>query len=287
MSQTEMLLRYPVSEPHQPLPARSVDDAVDQPVPGQPGGAALQVQNVGKTYALDGSELRVLQDINLDIRQGEFISIVGASGCGKSTLLRLIAGLEAQYDGAIIYQGQRVSAPALDRGIVFQEHRLFPWMTVEENIALAFDATAVSPAERKQRVARQIDVVGLSGFEKAYPHQISGGMSQRVAISRALVLRPRLLLLDEPFGALDALTRLKLQQELQRLWERDGQTTILVTHDVEEAVFLGDRIVVMNARPGTIRRIVDVDLPRPRVRSAAAFQSIKENVLQDFAEIKD
>lgn len=247
---------------------------------------ALHIDRVGKTYALDGADLRVLEDINLSIEEGEFISIVGASGCGKSTLLRLIGGLDTEYDGAIVYQGHRINAPSLDCGIVFQEHRLFPWMTVEQNIALAFEATNTPRAERKARVAEQIHVVGLTGFESAYPHQISGGMSQRVAIARALVLRPKLLLLDEPFGALDALTRLKLQQELQRLWEHESLTTILVTHDVEEAVFLGDRIVVMDARPGRIRRIVPVPLARPRVRAAAAFQAIKEDVLGDFADGK-
>ena len=245
---------------------------------------ALHVEGVSKSYSLEKAALHVLDDINLNVAQGEFVSIVGASGCGKSTLLRLLAGLETSYDGAIVYQGERVVAPHLSRGIVFQEHRLLPWLTVEQNVALAFSATDIPTAERKQRVAEQIATVGLGGFEKAYPHQISGGMSQRVAIARALVVRPQLLLLDEPFGALDALTRLKLQQELQRLWERDGQTTILVTHDVEEAVFLGDRIVVMTSRPGRIRRIVPVPLPRPRVRSAAEFQRIKEDVMADFSD---
>jgi sulfonate transport system ATP-binding protein len=248
---------------------------------------ALTIDRVGKSYLLQKTTLKVLDRISLQVSQGEFVSIVGASGCGKSTLLRLIAGLESQYEGAIVYQGRRIQAPDLSRGIVFQEHRLLPWLTVADNIALAFAATDVPKEERRRRVAEQIDIVGLNGFEHAYPHQISGGMSQRVAIARALVLRPQLLLLDEPFGALDALTRLRMQQELQRLWERDGLTTILVTHDVEEAVFLGDRIVVMNSRPGTIRRIVDVPLPRPRVRSATEFQRIKEDVMADFADVAE
>lgn len=243
----------------------------------------LTIKNVEKSYQLSGESLQVLSGINLDIRAGEFISIVGASGCGKSTLLKLVAGLDTQYGGDIVYQGARIEGTDLSRGIVFQEHRLFPWLTVEGNIALAFSATDVPKAERKHRVQEQINLVGLSGFEKAYPHQISGGMSQRVAIARALALRPQLLLLDEPFAALDALTRLKLQQELQRLWEHEGLTTILVTHDVEEAVFLGDRVVVMQSHPGRIKRIVPVDLPRPRLRSTIEFQRIKEDVLTDFA----
>ncbi len=246
---------------------------------------ALHIEGLEKTYTLDGRSLRVLEDIDLDIRTGEFVSIVGASGCGKSTLLRLIVGLDAAYGGKLIYEGKPVTGTDLSRGIVFQEHRLFPWLTVTENIAIAFASTGVSKAERRRRVQDQIDLVGLRGFEKAYPHQISGGMSQRVAIARALVLRPRLLLLDEPFGALDALTRLTLQQELERLWEHEGLTTVLVTHDVEEAVFLGDRIVVMEARPGRIKRIVPVPLPRPRVRTSLEFQRIKADVLADFARI--
>nr|WP_294841342.1 ABC transporter ATP-binding protein [uncultured Methylotenera sp.] len=244
---------------------------------------SLLIQDVVKTYQLQNTALKVLDGINLEIIPGEFLSIVGTSGCGKSTLLRLIAGLDTHYDGSIIYQGNLVTGTDLSRGIVFQEHRLFPWMTVEENIALAFSATDVPNDERQLRVQQQIKVVGLTGFEKAYPHQISGGMSQRVAIARALVLKPKLLLLDEPFGALDALTRLKLQQELQRLWEQEGLTTILVTHDVEEAVFLGDRIVVMESHPGRIKRIVPVPLPRPRDRSSYLFQSIKTDVMSDFS----
>jgi len=244
---------------------------------------SLLIKNVSKSYKLNDASLN---NINLDIRPSEFLSIVGASGCGKSTLLRLIAGLDTSYSGSILYQGKTITGTDLSRGIVFQEHRLFPWLTVEENIALAFSATNVAKEERKQRVANQINVVGLNGFEKAYPHQISGGMSQRVAIARALVLRPKLLLLDEPFGALDALTRLKLQQELQRLWEHEGLTTILVTHDVEEAIFLGDRIVVMESHPGRIKRILPVPLERPRDRTSALFQSIKADVLADFAMVE-
>ena len=248
--------------------------------------ASLLIKDVSKSYQLHDASLNVLKGIHLKIKPGEFLSIVGASGCGKSTLLRLIAGLDTSYTGSIVYQGKAITSTDLSRGIVFQEHRLFPWLTVEENIALAFTATNVSKEERKLRVAKQISTVGLNGFEKAYPHQISGGMSQRVAIARALVLKPKLLLLDEPFGALDALTRLKLQQELQRLWEHEGLTTILVTHDVEEAVFLGDRIVVMESHPGRIRRIVPVPLARPRDRSSILFQNIKADVMADFAIVE-
>ncbi|MGP1717994.1 MAG: ABC transporter ATP-binding protein [Methylophilus sp.] len=247
--------------------------------------AVLAVEGVSKTFQLNGKSLKVLSDFSLQVAKGEFISIVGSSGCGKSTLLRLIAGLDTSYDGSIVWLGDAVSGTSLDRGLVFQEHRLFPWLTVQQNVALALESSGLSQAEIKARVAHQIELVGLSGFADAYPHQISGGMSQRVAIARALVLKPRLLLLDEPFGALDALTRLKMQQELQRLWESEDTTSILVTHDVEEAVFLGDRVVVMEANPGRIKRIVEVDLPRPRHRASAKFQHIKDDVLSDFIEI--
>lgn len=251
-----------------------------------PSSTALEITGLEKSFTLQDRVLRVLEQIDLSVRTGEFVSIVGASGCGKSTLLRILAGLDNEYAGSANYQGVPITGTDLGRGIVFQEHRLFPWMTVEENISLAFSATNVGKQERAARVKAQIAVVGLQGFEHAYPHQLSGGMSQRVAIARALVLRPQLLLLDEPFGALDALTRLKLQQELELLWEKEGMTTILVTHDVEEAVFLGDRIVVMESHPGRIKRIVPVPLERPRDRSSAEFQRIKADVLSDFYNVE-
>jgi ABC-type nitrate/sulfonate/bicarbonate transport system ATPase subunit len=243
---------------------------------------SLQLRKVSKIFHLPRERLPVLDDISLDVAPGEFVCIVGASGCGKSTLLRLIAGLDTQYSGSVVYEGQPVTGPDLSRGIIFQEHRLFPWLTVEQNVQLAFGATSVPRAEQKERVQEQIQRVGLAGFEKAWPHQISGGMAQRAAIARALINRPKLLLLDEPLGALDALTRLKLQQELQRLWLDVGITMIMVTHDIEEAVFLADRIVAMSVRPGRIQRIVPVPLPHPRERTEARFNEIKHDVLEDF-----
>jgi sulfonate transport system ATP-binding protein len=249
----------------------------------QPRPAAVQLRKVSKTFALRDGKLEVLQDVSLDVATGEFVCIVGASGCGKSTLLRLIAGLDTEHSGSVIYEGEPVTGPDLSRGIVFQEHRLFPWLTVEQNIELAFGATPIGRHERRERVQEQIHRVGLSGFERAWPHQISGGMAQRAAIARALVNRPRLLLLDEPLGALDALTRLKLQQELQRLWLDVGITMVMVTHDIEEAVFLADRVVAMTARPGRVHRIVPVPLPHPRNRTDAAFNAIKHDILEEFA----
>jgi sulfonate transport system ATP-binding protein len=245
---------------------------------------ALQLRGVSKIFGLPQGRLKVLDTVELDVAPGEFVCIVGASGCGKSTLLRLIAGLDTDYSGSITYQGQAITGPDLSRGIIFQEHRLFPWLTVEQNIQLAFSATTVPRQEQRERVHEQIHRVGLVGFETAWPHQISGGMAQRAAIARALINRPKLLLLDEPLGALDALTRLRLQQELQRLWLDVGITMVMVTHDIEEAVFLADRIVVLSSRPGRIRRIVPVPMPHPRERTEASFNAIKHDVLGDFAE---
>jgi sulfonate transport system ATP-binding protein len=260
-----------------PLPTRA-----PEPRPGS-ASEVVQLRKVSKTFSLPDGKLNVLQDVSLDIGAGEFVCIVGASGCGKSTLLRLIAGLDTDYTGSITYEGKPVTGPDLSRGIVFQEHRLFPWLTVEQNIELAFGATSIGRRERQERVQEQIHRVGLSGFERAWPHQISGGMAQRAAIARALVNRPRLLLLDEPLGALDALTRLKLQQELQRLWLDVGITMVMVTHDIEEAVFLADRVVAMTSRPGRIHRVVPVPLPHPRGRTDAHFNDIKHDVLGEFA----
>jgi ABC-type nitrate/sulfonate/bicarbonate transport system ATPase subunit len=243
----------------------------------------IDIKNLSKQYEVKGKPLKVLDNISLSIKPGEFVSIVGSSGCGKSTLLRLLIGLESGYEGELLLDGKRIHGTSLDRGIVFQEHRLFPWLTVEQNVAMGLLNAPGSQASKDKSVQEHIALVGLKGFEKAFPYQLSGGMSQRVAIARALVNRPEVLLLDEPFGALDALTRSHLQQELQRIWEKEGITAVLVTHDVEEAVFLGDRIVVMQPRPGRIKRIVEVDLPRSRDRGSAAFAAIKDDVLSEFS----
>jgi ABC-type nitrate/sulfonate/bicarbonate transport system ATPase subunit len=246
--------------------------------------ATLDITHLSKQYQVKGQNLPVLEDISLSIKPGEFISIVGSSGCGKSTLLRLLIGLEKNYQGDILLDGKRIVGTSLERGIVFQEHRLFPWLTVEQNVALGLLNAEGNERDKQAAVQEHIELVGLRGFESAYPYQLSGGMSQRVAIARALVNRPEILLLDEPFGALDALTRSHLQQELQRIWEQEGITMVLVTHDVEEAVYLGDRVVVMQPRPGRIKRIVDVPLARPRDRNSAAFAAIEADVLDEFRD---
>jgi ABC-type nitrate/sulfonate/bicarbonate transport system ATPase subunit len=239
----------------------------------------LDIRHVGKQYAVPGQTVTALRDIDLTVAPGEFVSIVGASGCGKSTLLRLIVGLDPDYDGEILLDGRRIGGPSLERAIVFQEHRLFPWLTVEDNVGLGLLKSNLPTAEKRRRVRDHLDLVGLSGFARAYPAQLSGGMSQRVAIARALVNRPRILLLDEPFGALDALTRGHLQAELHRIVQSEDITTILVTHDVEEAIYLGDRIVVMQPRPGRIADIIPVTLPGDHDRADPAFVRLREDVL--------
>ena len=240
---------------------------------------ALSLRNVGKTYRIEGQDLPVLQRIGLAIARGEFLSIVGASGCGKSTLLRLIAGLDHRFDGDILIDGEPVAGPGVERSLVFQDHRLFPWLNVTDNIGLGLDSLDLSRHEREARIREQLELVGLTGFAQAWPHQLSGGMAQRAAIARALVSRPDILLMDEPFGALDSITRAHMQEELLRIWRERRITVVIVTHDVDEAVFLGDRVVVMEPRPGRVQSVIEVDLPRPRERTGTAFNQIKQRVL--------
>lgn len=242
----------------------------------------VSFNHVGKTFTVTGGEVEAIREFNLDIAEGEFVAIVGSSGCGKSTLLRLLIGLDTEFRGEIQVDGQRVSGIGSERGIVFQEHRLFPWLTVAENIGLGLVNEALSAAERQRRIDDFIELVGLKDFTRAYPHQLSGGMAQRVAIARGLVASPRILLLDEPFGALDALTRQQMQDELLAIRERARITTVLVTHDVEEAIFLADRVVVMEPRPGRIKRVVQVALPHPRQRSSFDFHQLREELLHEL-----
>ena len=242
----------------------------------------VSFRQVGKSFPVDGRQLEAIQRFDLDIATGEFIAIVGASGCGKSTLLRLLVGLDREYRGEIRIGDRAIDGIGGERGIVFQEHRLFPWLTVEQNVALGLVNEPLSEEGRARKVAEYLELVGLSAFNRAYPHQLSGGMAQRVAIARGLVASPRILLLDEPFGALDALTRQQLQEELLRIRERERITTLLVTHDVEEALFLADRVVVMAPRPGRIKRIVEVPLAHPRERGGFDFLRLREELLHEL-----
>lgn len=242
----------------------------------------IEITGVSKSFVVNGAPLEALRDISLNVEPGAFVSLVGPSGCGKSTLLRLIAGLESPDGGQIRVRGRPVRGPGLDRGMVFQDHRLLPWLTVERNILLSLRRTTYSEPHKRQIVADLIALVGLAGFEQAQPYQLSGGMAQRAAIARALAPRPDILLLDEPFGALDSLTRTRLQNEFLRIWVHEGITMLMVTHDVEEAVFLSDRVVVIDPRPGRIRRTVDIPLARPRHRSEADFVALKDEILGEL-----
>ena len=241
----------------------------------------FRLDHVKKNFEIDGGELNVLEDISLAARSGEFISIVGASGCGKSTLIRILAGLETATSGSVLVDEKPVTRPSVKVGIVFQEARLFPWQTVEKNIAFGIH-DSISREEKKEKTAQMIRLIGLEGFEKAIPKQLSGGMQQRVNIARALINQPDILLLDEPFGALDAFTRINMQSEILKIWEQQRTTMVLITHDIDEAIFLGDRVVILSDKPGTIRRIVPVDIAKPRDRSSYEFVKIRKNIYQEF-----
>jgi NitT/TauT family transport system ATP-binding protein len=250
----------------------------------------LAVQNLSKTYLVQGKSMSVLQDIDLQLYNREFVSIVGASGCGKSTLLNIVAGLVPPCAGQVLVDGKPVAGPGSDRGMVFQNYTLYPWLTVAQNIAFGLQFRDMSQAEQQARVEYFLDVVGLSQFAKAHPKQLSGGMKQRVAIARALANEPAVLLMDEPFGALDAQTKEQMQQFLQRLWEQTHVTIMMITHDVEEAIFLSQRVYVMSARPGRIKNEIVVDLPEQRdldLKLAPEFVAIKREVLHAIREGTD
>ncbi len=244
------------------------------------GQNLIEILAVDRTYVdTADNTVEALKNINLSVKQGEFVSIIGPSGCGKTTLLRLIAGLDMPEAGKITLDGEEITAPGPNRGYVFQQGSLFPWLTVEKNIAAGLKARRVYK-EKKAEIARFVELIGLEGFEKTYPHQISGGMAQRVAIARALINRPAALLLDEPMGALDAFTRNDLQDKLLELWSKDGTTMILVTHDVDEAIYLSDRIIIMTPRPGKISESLEVHLPRPRNRGSEDFLALRKSILE-------
>lgn len=242
----------------------------------------IEIVSVDRTYVdANDNTVEALKNINLSVKKGEFLTIIGPSGCGKTTLLRLLAGLDRPEAGEITLEGEEITSPDPNRGYVFQQGSLFPWLTVEKNIAAGLKARGVY-RQNKEEVAKFIELIGLRGFEKSYPHQISGGMAQRVAIARALINRPVALLLDEPMGALDAFTRADLQDKLLELWKSDKTTMILVTHDVDEAIYLSDRIVIMTPRPGKINEILDVHLPRPRYRGSTEFLALRRSILEKF-----
>jgi NitT/TauT family transport system ATP-binding protein/sulfonate transport system ATP-binding protein len=244
------------------------------------GTVLIDIQHVTRVYnASSDASTHALKDVSLSIREGEFISLIGPSGCGKTTLLRLIAGLDFPQEGTLTVAGEPITAPGVERGYVFQQGALYPWATVAGNIATGLKARGVYK-QQKHRVAEFVDLVGLTGFEKSYPHQISGGMAQRVAIARALINEPKALLLDEPMGALDSFTRIELQDKLIDLWQRLSSTMVLVTHDVDEAIYLSDRVVIMTPRPGEISEIITVELGRPRSRNDVDFIHLRSSILE-------
>jgi NitT/TauT family transport system ATP-binding protein len=227
--------------------------------------ARLRIENVSKTFARKNKpSVEALRDINLAIEEGEFVAIVGASGSGKSTLLRIIDGLLPPTEGKVLVDGDRISRPGRDRAMVFQQDALLPWKTVIENVAYGLTLAGVPKAAAHKTGQRFVDMAGLRGFEHHYPHQLSGGMRQRVNVARALAVDPKILLLDEPFAALDAQTREIMQTELLAIWQQTRKTVVLITHQIDEAVFLADRVIVFSARPGSVRQQVPIDLQRPR-----------------------
>jgi NitT/TauT family transport system ATP-binding protein len=244
----------------------------------------IKIINVNKEYVSNGTTLKAIDNLSIEIKDSQFICIVGPSGCGKSTLLRMIAGLEPFNSGEIFVGGKKVESPSPSIGFVFQEYTLFPWRTVQKNVEFGLELKNVDQAERSKVASKYIDMVGLSKFKDAYPHQLSGGMKQRTAIARTLAVGPDILLMDEPFGALDAQTRNILQEQLLQIWEKEKIKVLFVTHNVDEAVFLADKVIIMTSRPGKIKDIIDIDIPRPRIRTETEVNKLRNTILKSLFE---
>jgi NitT/TauT family transport system ATP-binding protein len=244
----------------------------------------LSIKNLHKTFPQEEGEMVAIAEFDLDVEEGEFVCILGPSGCGKTTLLRMIAGLETPTSGELLLNGNPISKPGSDRGMVFQEFALFPWRTVRKNIEFGLEVKRVPPAERKEISQRFIDLVGLKGFEEYHPYQLSGGMKQRVGIARALANEPTILLMDEPFGALDAQTRNLMQKELLRIWKETRKTVIFITHSVDEAVYLADRVIVLTTRPSKIKEVFRIETERPRDRASPDFASLRKRILSELEQ---
>jgi NitT/TauT family transport system ATP-binding protein len=242
--------------------------------------AKLSIRSLGMVFRSEGKETPVLENVDLDVHEGELVCILGPSGCGKSTLLNIVGGFLAPTSGAVTIDEEPVRGPDPRRIFVFQERGVFPWLTVEGNIG--FGLGKLPAAERRDRIAHYVRLVGLSGFETAYPQELSGGMKQRVEVARALAVNPDMLYLDEPFGALDSITRLVMRSELLRIWEAEKKTILFVTHDIDESVQLADRVVVMSSRPARIRRIVPIDLPHPRDLSSRRYLELRDSILGEI-----
>lgn len=242
----------------------------------------IEIAGVWKEFAKGERGVRALEDINLRVGEREFVAILGPSGCGKSTLLNLVAGFDSPTRGSVKVDGREIAEPSPQRGVVFQEPALFPWFSVMENVVFGPKTQGQKAADYRQRAAQIIEQVGLAGFEASYPAELSGGMRQRVGIARVLIMQPQVMLMDEPFGSLDAQTRMLMQELLLSLWERHHQTVLFITHDIEEALLLADRVCVMTARPGRIKKSIDVRIPRPRaieVTTSPEFNALRREVL--------
>ena len=244
----------------------------------------VEIQTLSKRYEVDDGEIVALSSISLTIEEGEFVCLLGPSGCGKSTLLKIVAGLIEPTGGSIRIDGRQVARPGPDRAVVFQDYALFPWMTVADNVEFGLAARGVDAARRRATSAELLKAVGLGDFATKYPHHLSGGMKQRVSIARALAVEPVLLLMDEPFGALDAQTRYVMQQELLRIWSAYRKTVLFVTHSIDEALYLGDRVVIMTARPGRIKEDVLITQERPRDIAGAEFGALRKRAMDLLAE---
>jgi len=243
----------------------------------------LEVNQLSKQFKTRRGAIAALQDVNIHIEEGEFVCVVGASGSGKSTLLRLIAGLEVPTTGEILVDGVRVTGPGSDRGMVFQSYTLYPWLSVAENVEFGLKLQGVAQAKRREQAAYYLEVVGLTGFAKALPKELSGGMKQRVAIARALASQPKILLMDEPFGALDVQTKDAMQEFLLEIWRRTRTTILMITHDIEEAIFLSGRIYVLSSHPGTVKQELQIDLPKEsteQIRLHPTFLKYKDEVMR-------
>ena len=259
-------------------------DANPYPIKREP---MLRVHHVSKVFEQKDQMVTALEDTNFDVREGEFVTILGPSGCGKSTILKVIAGLTEPSSGYVLLNNQRINGPGADRGMVFQGYTLFPWLTVEQNIGFGLQLKGMAKAERRDIVQHYLELIGLGGFGAMYPNSLSGGMKQRVAIARALANDPEVLLMDEPFGALDAQTRTVMQELLLKVWEESQKTILFVTHDIDEAIFMGDRVYVMTARPGRLKAEIPVPIPRPRefsIKTSSEFMHLKSEILELIRE---
>lgn len=245
---------------------------------------SLQIKGIKKSFYRNGEEVKPLENINIDIKDGEFVCLLGPSGCGKSTLLNIIAGLVEPDSGEVVLNGKKVEGPGVDRAVMFQEAGLFPWLTVLENVEFGMDISGISKEEKRNKAMEYLKMVHLSKFKDAFIHQLSGGMRQRVALARALTLDSDVLLMDEPFSALDSQTKSILQQEIQRIWWQTGKTIIFVTHNVEEAVLLGDRIILMSSHPGRVKEDIEIQIARPRKEGDSNVRYIQAQVLDKLKE---